>query len=43
MMELKAESKRESDPPPEAVQNATVASPVPPDGGYGWLQVLVAQ
>jgi MFS family permease len=42
MMELKAESKRESDPPPEAVQNATVASPVPPDGGYGWLQVLVA-
>jgi hypothetical protein len=42
-MGLQAESNRESDSPTETVQNAPSALPVPPDGGYGWVQVLVAQ
>ncbi|KAH6994769.1 MFS monocarboxylate transporter [Fusarium venenatum] len=42
MMGLKAKSMRESDSPAETMQSATIDLPVPPDGGYGWIQVLAA-
>ncbi|EKJ70956.1 hypothetical protein FPSE_08870 [Fusarium pseudograminearum CS3096] len=38
----KSENKKESESPAEAVQSAAIALPVPPDGGHGWIQVLVA-
>ncbi|QPC80465.1 hypothetical protein HYE68_011217 [Fusarium pseudograminearum] len=41
-MVLKSENKKESESPAEAVQSAAIALPVPPDGGHGWIQVLVA-
>ena len=42
-MGFHAENEKESDSPLETVQNPPSDLPVPPDGGYGWVQVLVAQ